>query len=122
MEKKIGHYSFVIGVVLAIVLGLVPASVLGATYAWLASLLVVLGLIVGFLNVAGKETKEFLLVAVVLIIAAGVGTGAGAVLETVTVLGIGGYLSGLFTQILAFIVPATIVVALKDIIALARMD
>lgn len=122
MEKKVGHYSFVVGVILAVILGLVPASVLGVAYAWLASLLVLLGLIVGFLNVAGKETKEFLLVAAVLIIAAGIGTGAGAVLESVTVLGIGGYLSGLFTQILAFIVPATIVVALKDILALTKMD
>ncbi len=120
MDKKVGHYSFIIGVIIAIILGLIPTSTLGAAYGWLASLLVILGLIVGFLNVPSKETKEFLLVAVVLVITAGIGTGAGAVLESATVLGIGGYLSGLFSQVLAFIVPATVVVALKDILQLAQ--
>jgi len=120
MDKKIGNYSFVIGVVLALVLGLIPTSVLGASYAYLASLLVVLGLIVGFLNVTGKETKEFLLVAAVLIIAAGVGGGAGAILKSVTY--IGDYLSGVFGQLLAFVVPATVIVALKDILALTKSN
>lgn len=108
MDKRVGNYSFIIGVIIAIVLGIIS---LGAATAWLASLLVILGLIVGFLNVAGKETKEFLLVATVLIIAAGMG-GASATLGGVQY--IGQYLSGIFTQVLAFVVPATVVVALKD--------
>ena len=117
MDKRVGNYSFIIGVILAIVLGVVS---LGAATPWLASLLVVLGLIVGFLNVTGKETKEFLLVAVVLIIAASVGTGAGAYLMEVHL--IGDYLAGIFGQVLAFVVPATIVVALKDIWSLGQVQ
>lgn len=109
MDKRVGNYSFIIGVIIAIVLGIVS---LGAATPWLTSLLVVLGLIVGFLNVASKETKEFLIVAAVLIIAAGLG-GAGATLAGVEI--IGTYLQGIFTQVLAFVVPATVVVALKDI-------
>ena len=54
MEQKIGHYSFIGGVIIAVVLGLVPAATLGTAAAWLASLLVILGLVVGFLNVTGK--------------------------------------------------------------------
>ena len=77
VEEKIGHYSFIGGVVIAVVLGLVPAATLGTASGWLASLLVVLGLIVGFLNVTGKETKEFMMVAVVLIIAAFAGNASG---------------------------------------------
>ena len=54
MEQKLGHYSFVGGVVIAVVLGL-ASSYLGAqATTWLASLLVVLGLIAGFLNVGNK--------------------------------------------------------------------
>jgi|TARA_B100001964_G_C13988385_1_gene489498 hypothetical protein len=109
MDKKLGNYSFTIGVILAIVLGLVS---LGSATPWLTSLLVVLGLIVGFLNVTGKETKEFLTVATVLIIAAALG-GASNTLGGVSY--IGAYLSGVFSQVLAFVVPATVVVALKDI-------
>ena len=119
MDKKLGNYLFAIGVVVALVLGLIPASVLGQAYGWLASLLVVLGLIVGLLNVTGKETKEFLVVAAVLIIAAGVGTGAGAILGNVNTM-VGKWLAGVFAQALAFIVPATVVVALKDIWSLAQ--
>jgi len=112
MEEKIGHYSFIGGVIVAVVLGLVPATALGGATPWLASLLVVLGLIVGFLNVTGKETKEFMLVATVLIIAAFAG-GASETLGGVQY--IGQYLQGIFSSMLAFIVPATVVVGLKDI-------
>ena len=117
MEKKIGQYSFIGGVIIAVVLGLVPGSALGGATPWLASLLVVLGLIVGFLNVTGKETKEFMLVATVLVIAAFVAKGS----ETLGgVEFIGPYLGGIFTQIIAFVVPATIVVGLKDIWSLGQ--
>ena len=115
MDKRIGNYSFIIGVIIAIVLGIVS---LGTATPILASLLVVLGLIVGFLNVTGTETKEFLLVAAVLIIATSMG-GISATLSGVQY--IGQYLSGIFTQVLAFVVPATIVVALKDIWGLGQV-
>jgi len=116
MDARVGNYSFIIGVIIAIVLGVFS---LGTLAPILASLLVILGLIVGFLNVTGKETKEFLLVAVVLVIAAGIG-GASATLGGVQY--IGAYLSGIFTQVLAFVVPATVIVALKDIWALGQVQ
>ena len=119
MEEKIGHYSFIGGVIIAVVLGLVPSATLGTAAAWLASLLVVLGLVVGFLNVTGKETKEFMMVAVVLIIAAFAG-GASDTLGGVQV--IGTYLQGIFSSVLAFVVPATVVVGLKDIWSLGQNE
>jgi len=115
MDKRMGNYSFIIGVIIAIVLGIVS---LGTVTPILASLLVILGLIVGFLNVTGKETQKFLIVAAVLVIAAGMG-GAGATLAGVEF--IGTYLQGVFTQVLAFVVPATVVVALKDIWRLGQV-
>ena len=116
MEKKIGHYSFIIGVIVSLVLGIASTS-LGNAAQWLTSLLVVLGLIVGFLNVTGKETKEFLMVAAILVVVSYTG-GADASLGGVMF--VGKYLSGIFTSILAFVVPATVVVALKDIWALGQ--
>lgn len=117
MEQKIGHYSFIGGVIIAVVLGLVPASTLGTAAPWLTSLLVIFGLIVGFLNVSGKETKDFMLVAVVLMIAAYVAGGTDTLGGVQT---IGPYLAAIFSQILAFVVPATIVVGLKEIWALGQ--
>lgn len=116
MEKKIGSYSFIVGVIIAVILGL-AASMLGDLAPWLTSLMIILGLIVGFLNVAGKETKEFLLVAVALVIVSFAGS-AGAIFGNVEIIGL--YIQGVFTQIMAFVVPATVVVGLKDILAIAQ--
>jgi hypothetical protein len=80
--------------------------------AWLVSILVVLGLIVGFLNVTGKETREFLEVGTILAIIAFVGGNAADLSQ---VLFIGSYLAGILSHILAFVVPAVVVVGLKDI-------
>ncbi len=116
MEKKIGDYAFIIGVVVAIILGIASPALAGAT-TWLTSLLIVAGLAIGFLNVTGKETKEFLWVAVALVVTTFAGNASGT-LASVQVLG--PYLQGIFNSILAVVVPATIVVALKDIWGLAK--
>jgi len=117
MEKQIGNYSFIIGVIIAVVLGL-AAPKLGTATAWLWSLLVVLGLVVGFLNVSGKETKEFLWVTVALVVVAFAGSAQISSWSNVEL--IGSYLKGIFDAILAFVVPATVVVALKDVWELAK--
>ena len=109
MDKRVGNYSFIIGVIIAIVLGIVS---LGTATAWLTSLLVILGLIVGFLNVGGKDTKEFMMVATVLTIAAYAG-GAPSILGEVQIIGM--YLQGVFVNILAFVIPAVVVVGLKEV-------
>ena len=117
MEKKIGNYSFIVGVIIAVVLGL-AAPRLGETADWLWSLLVVLGLVVGFLNVSGKETKEFLWVTVALVVVAFAGSAQIGSWSNVQL--IGAYLKGIFDSILAFVVPASVVVALKDVWVLAK--
>ena len=116
MEKKIGNYSFIIGVIIAIVLGL-AAPMLGEATPWLFSLLIILGLVIGFLNVSGKETREFLLVAIALVVVAFAGGASGTLGD---VLYIGVYLKGVFDAVMAFVVPATVVVGLKDIWTIAQ--
>lgn len=117
MEKQIGNYSFIIGVIVAVVLGL-AAPKLGTATAWLWSLLIVLGLVVGFLNISGKETKEFLWVTVALVVVAFAGSAQISSWSNVEL--IGPYLKGIFDAILAFVVPATVVVALKDVWDMAK--
>ena len=115
MENKIGQYSFIVGIIIAVVLGLSLPALADAT-PWLVSLLIVLGLVVGFLNVAGKQTKEFLVVGLVLVLLSyvGAGTTLGGILY------VGPYLQGIFQGILAFIIPAIVVVALKEVWRLAE--
>jgi len=52
----IGGWSFLIGLVLAVILG-----AMGRVDGSVSTILIVLGLIVGFLNVSDKETNQFLL-------------------------------------------------------------
>ena len=118
MEKEIGKYAFIVGVIVAVVLGLaIPA--LQAAQGWLATILVVLGLIVGFLNVSGKETKDFLWVTVALVIVAYAAGGkiSGWASE---VMYVGKYLSGIFSSVVNFVVPASIVVGLREVWELAK--
>ena len=117
MEEKLGHYSFIGGVIIAVVLGLASTALGSSTTALLASLVVVLGLIAGFLNVNGKGSKEFMLVGTVLIIASFVG-GASNTLGGVQY--IGPYLQGIFQYALAFVIPATVVVGLKEVWSLGQ--
>lgn len=111
---KVGSWSFLIGLIIALIMGFFAKSV---AYPYLVSILIVLGLIVGFLNVTGHETMPFLLASVAMVIVMSQG---GMVLGNVQM--IGGYLSSVLNSMMIFIVPATIVVALKAIFALAADD
>jgi len=117
MEKTstvamVGRWAFIIGVVIALVAGYV-SMIVGNMIT--TSILIVMGLLVGFLNVTEKETKEYLLAAVSLIIVTSLG---GNVLATVTI--IGPYLQSVLAAIMTFVLPAVIIVALKAIYALAQ--
>jgi hypothetical protein len=107
--SKIGVWAFIVGVIIAIIAGFWQLS------GMVASLLMVIGLIVGFLNVQGKESSGFLMAAVSLVIVTYFG---GQRLSSVAL--VGDFLSGILGAILIFVVPATIVVALKAVYALAK--
>ena len=104
-EGMIGHWAFLIGVLLAIVFMFVPSMT------WFPWLLVILGLIIGLLNIADKEVNAFLMAGTVLVIVSYFG---GNVLGTIA------YLGTLMNNLLMLFVPATIVVALKSVFVLAK--
>ena len=117
MGGNIGMWSFTVGVVLALLAGLVPAS-LGLSGV-MTAVLVVLGIIVGFLNVTESETSKFLTASVAVMIA--LFTAGSAVKGNIETLGVvGSYLWGVMSNINVFVFPATIVVAIKSIYALAK--
>ncbi|MEM2954351.1 MAG: hypothetical protein QW625_00130 [Candidatus Nanoarchaeia archaeon] len=103
---KIGHYLFLLGVLLAIVFGLIWPGV-----GYLAALLAVIGIVVGLLNITAAETKEFLIAVVALIVAAN--SFALVPLLGTLVLEILKYLIALFA-------PAAVIVALIAIWKLAK--
>lgn len=108
--SKIGSISFIVGVVIAILIGLFAELTV-----MFSVTLVVLGFVVGFLNISENETMNFLAAVITLILIAGFG---GNLLGTLPV--IGEKLLGVFLGLLTFIIPAAMVVALKTIYSAAN--
>jgi uncharacterized membrane protein HdeD (DUF308 family) len=122
-ENSIGAWAFLIGVILSIIIGLsaflIPIPALSTYSTAIYAILVILGLIVGFMNVTGKDTQTFLIAAVVLVIVSKFG------MESVTgsLIGIrvGDIVTSIFGALLTLFVPATIVVALKAVFGIAKV-
>lgn len=114
MAKKdnmamLGKYAFIIGLVLAIIAGVVPAI---AGYAYLSLIMVILGLIVGFLNISEKDSSALLLGIVALSL---VGTAAVSVIPAISA-----NLETMLNNFVAFVGAAGLVVALKTILQVSR--
>jgi hypothetical protein len=110
MATEYGNWAFIIGVVLAIVLGLFGGFVEGYQET-ITYIMIILGLIVGFYNIAHKEAVNFLIAAIALLAVGGAG------LEMLPV--IGGFVGGILTQIAVFVAPAAVLVALKAVYEMA---
>ncbi len=107
-EPKIGNYLFLVSIALALIAGIIPSL---QSQAWISWVLVLLGLIVGLLNITVKETTEFL-VASIALLAAGNAT-------IVPVLGTG-IISAVLDNILSLVAPAALLVAFKAVYACAK--
>ncbi len=106
--EEVGKWSFIIGIIIAIVAGLLPNI---QAQPWVMWVLVVLGLIVGFLNITDKETTSFLIAAIALMTVGGTG---------LTVFGsVGGLVLGILNNIVAFTAPGALVVALKAVYSMS---
>ncbi len=100
--EKLGSWSFIIGLAIAVLVGLFT----GAS-GLIITVLVILGIIVGFLNVTDKEVHGYLVAAIALMLA------GGASLESIPV--IGNILARILSNIVVFVAPAAIIVAVKAI-------
>lgn len=116
-DSNIGYYSFLLGILIAIIAGLVAAAgqLDQVSTATVILVLVILGLVVGLLNLIEKDVTAFLL-AVVALTAVG-GTAGG--LSLIPYIGVP--LADIINYIAAFVAPAAVVVALKVIWDLATI-
>lgn len=106
---SIGSWSFIIGLAIALLVGLfVEATGIVVT------ILVILGLVVGFLNITDKEIHGFLVASIALMLAGGAGSFLGSVPA------IGNLLERILSNFVVFVAPAAIVVAVKQLISLAK--
>ena len=107
-KNFIGGWAFLVGIVLALVVGI--ASNLNNN-PWIVGIVAILGLIVGLFNIAEKEVTPFLMSGIVLILASAFGMSVmDAIPKAVDVL----------TALLTLFIPATIVVAVKNVFTMAK--
>lgn len=122
--KNIGGWAFIIGFVIALIAGSIaginavaPGTVSMDLTSLMIGILVVIGIIVGLVNVSQSEVLLFLVSAMALIVTP---TGFSA-LNAIPGMGmVAAFLTGLTTMIAIFVAPAAVIVALKTIYATAR--
>ena len=106
-NNAIGAWAFLIGVILAVILGALELTSQGVV----AAIIVILGLIVGLLNIVDKEIKDFMLAGAVLVIVSALGK---AVLSEIAIV------SNITDALVMLFVPAVIVVSIKAIFSAAK--
>lgn len=105
MDKMIGRWLFIAGLILAVITGLFIQT------AWATWVLAVIGLIVGFFNVTEEETMGFLIAAIALTVSASAFQGVPYV---------GSYLTNILGYVVAFVSGAMLVVALISLFKKSR--
>ncbi|MBI2669084.1 hypothetical protein HYX14_04550 [Candidatus Woesearchaeota archaeon] len=116
MSKKknnnlIGSWSFVVGVILAALLGLGYTGAYQSQMLWAVFLL---GIVVGLLNVTVDEAASFLKSGAVLVLVSFLGIQVGVFDEVAPLIG------NILKGILTLFVPATIIVALRAVFSYAK--
>jgi len=108
-----GSYTFGIGLLIALIAAFITLGTTSSKVVF--GTLVLLGLIIGFLNVTNSESVTFLVATIALVLLAGpfLGLVAQNIYSTP-------YLGKIFGNLIALIVPAAIVVALKELFITAK--
>ncbi len=121
-ENLISAWAFLIGVVLAILIGIFQ-RVLGGPSRLIISIvytvLVLLGLLVGFLVEGDKDSTTFLIAALALVIVSGLGKDSLIYISNLSP--ITSYLSEVLSALLIMFVPATIIAALKTVFSITSI-
>jgi hypothetical protein len=98
-----GQWAFTLGIVVSIVGGII-----GTAYATaITYILLLLGVIVGLLNITEKEVSGFLLAVIALLLVGSAG------LEKIPE--VGGTIGVILSNVAAFVAPAAIIVALQAV-------
>jgi len=117
-ENLWGAYAFLVGVVLAIVFGLFNNSLEQAPQ-WFYAAIVLVGLIVGAMNISDKNSQTFLIASISIVLVGSLGVDALIYIPTDNY--VVSMLRGVLGSLSLLFVPATIVVALKTVFSMAKI-
>ena len=107
--SSLGSWSFIIGLVIALLVGLFTEAT-----GIVAAILAIIGLVIGFLNITDKEINLFLLAAIALML-------TGLTDEfLVEIPAIGNLLQRIVNNFMILVAPAAIVVSVKALLNMAK--
>ncbi len=112
--EKVGEYAFLAGMAVAILAalgGTYAAAAIASVAGYVPMLLVLLGVVVGLVNVAEKNATAFIVAAIALV------TAGTASFTAIDVAQLGALLNGIVTNLAALASPAAVIVAAKAIYA-----
>lgn len=110
-RNLIGSWSFLVGLILAIVLGLGLGGSYQSTMLWVVF---ALGVVVGLLNIAAEEVGAFLTSGTILVLVSYLAVQVGIFSDLAPMI------ANVLKGILTLFVPATIIVALRAVFVLAK--
>ena len=122
-SQKLGGYAFLVALIIAVVAGIV-ATYMSDMMAGLAGVvtlvLVILGLVVGFLNVHDKHITDFLIATIAVAMVGGTAGGLVGIDLFLPALKIGTLCATVVINIVAIAAAAALVVGLKQIMTIAK--
>jgi hypothetical protein len=108
--QRIGGISFLIGILIAIIFGVIPSL---RNLTWAAVVLMILGVIIGLLNISDRNISLFLIASIAFI-------AMSTSLNALPV--IGQMLSAILTNMVHLVGPAALVVSVVAIVRVANSD
>jgi hypothetical protein len=117
-DNLVGAFAFLVGVIFAIIMGILQKTVVGPQGNIPYAFLMVLGIIVGFLNAGDRDSITFLIASLSLVIVSGFGQSALIYVSNIPILS---SLSTILSALLVMFVPATIIVALKTVFSITKL-
>lgn len=119
-ENLIGAWAFLVGIILAIIIGIF-ATFIGkrSISPSLIALLVILGIVVGYF-VADKDVQTFLIASVSLVLVSFAGIQGLVLSAALGQFDLNELITTILGTLLFLFIPATIVVALKTVFSIAK--
>jgi hypothetical protein len=117
-ENTVGAWAFAIGIVLALIGGMISA-LFGNLNPFVLGALLVLGLIIGFVGVSPNDINKFMMSSVSLVIVSFAGSAGVRTIEFLN-WEIGNIVSSTLGALLVLLVPATIVVAIRSLFSISQ--
>lgn len=115
-ENLVGAWAFLIGVILAVLVGIFAGNYLNPV---ILAILAILGLVMGYF-VAEKDVQTFLLASVSLVLVSYAGVQGLVLSAAISGINVGKIISSVMGALLVLFVPATIIVALKTVFSISK--